>query len=470
MEVDSEKSTGATQQKTVSLMTEDELLGESGVSDFAGTLTPSPDRQPEDTSKTENVKTTRQQQRKSKRQRDRQKQRAERQHSKAVVSDVDSKNPDNSGETDWVKVTRKSPNPKKANKSTIEQQSGGKNTSSEPMKDSAKSATKIDSSAESRKTLPAKDERTKQATGSSSNVSKVADPVKGKVTKPRNSKGVPRADGKPSPQKDKGSKSAKEKPPRRNRKTQSNVNERTRSDKVESSTPKGNSDNSNVVSGEGKQNGQNKRKFDSSGSFQRPPKKYGRWGGSFSEVVKSDTTVIVRCVGGCFTLPLADKLRAEICNRLDATAPGASRPTFESNKLILGALQFICTNSESYEWLKSQITEIDSIGGLKLLLNTPDQERQRQNIVMTVTESKTASADLMFRRIREANNGIDTSQWVLLKDLHVGDRTRTIMVSVDLESHSVITARGSRLYYLLQKIQVKVRSAKLDKERPQGGP
>lgn len=200
----------------------------------------------------------------------------------------------------------------------------------------------------------------------------------------------------------------------------------------------------------------NKRKHNSPTTNHQPAKKQAKpW--SFRDAVKADVTVLVRTVGSGFSTNQLKELRAKLCERLDATPLGAVRPIFESNKLINGAFQVECVNLISKGWLIQQITEIDSLDGVKLWVTTAEREASRQRITMTIQDSQSVSSDIIFRRFREANLGLKTDEWVLIKTLADGPKGRTIMLSVDRDSADFMIARDKKLYYMLQRVYIDIR-------------
>lgn len=204
-----------------------------------------------------------------------------------------------------------------------------------------------------------------------------------------------------------------------------------------------------------------KRKHNSPTTNHQPAKKQaGSW--SFSDATKADLIVIIRRVGSGFSESHIKELRAKLCERLDATPLGATRPTFESNRLINGAFQLEAANQFSKDWLLKLITEIDSLDGVKLWVTTAEREASRQRITMTMQDSQSVSSDIIYRRFREANTGLKTDEWVLIKTLAEGPRNRTIMLSVDKESADFMIARNKKLYYMLQRVHVDIRARKID--------
>lgn len=201
-----------------------------------------------------------------------------------------------------------------------------------------------------------------------------------------------------------------------------------------------------------------KRKQTSPAVSHQPAKKQAGTFRSFSEAVKADKTVLIRRVNSGFNNELINNLRAQLCQRLDASLPGAARPIFESNGYWNGSFRVVCANESSREWLFKQIQEIDSLEGSKLWISTAEREASRQKVTMTIQDSKSISSELIFRRFREANEGLKTDEWVLLKNLKDGPTGRTILLSVDVDSAEYMIAHGKRLYYMLQRVYFDIRA------------
>jgi hypothetical protein len=179
---------------------------------------------------------------------------------------------------------------------------------------------------------------------------------------------------------------------------------------------------------------------------------------TFSEVARADLTVLIRIVGLRLSNEQTKKLRANLCERLDATDPGANRPCFESNFLTHGALNFVCANNTSRDWLLKQITEMEELDGAKLVATTAQEESLRTKLTMTIHDHEFSTEEQIFTRLKGANVGLDTSKWRILRTLRDDHKGRTILVSVDDASRDFILSHGKKLYYQLQRLYVDVRA------------
>lgn len=179
---------------------------------------------------------------------------------------------------------------------------------------------------------------------------------------------------------------------------------------------------------------------------------------SYAKIASSDLTVLIRRVGASFEESEIIALRAKLCEAIDATGPGAGRPTFESNSLRSGALVFECSNSQSRDWLQNQIRVLSAENAdLQLWTTTAAREKLRMKIVVTVQDSNEAPHSLIFKRFENSNSGLSTAEWVVLRNLCVSPKGRTLLIQIDPDSASFIRERGKKLYYLLQRIFVDIR-------------
>lgn len=206
-----------------------------------------------------------------------------------------------------------------------------------------------------------------------------------------------------------------------------------------------------------KETGGAKRKLQSPGDLNASKKKRTGPPRNFSDVVKDDLTVNIRREGSDFDMASVNQLRASICERLDQTPAGSQRPIFESNRLEKGAFVFKCANATSRDWLLKLVEEIGAFGKARLWVHTGVPDKERQKLTLTLQDSNTATSELIFRRLSDANMGLNTTKWVLVKNLYVGPKGRTVLLMVDQETIDFIAKKGGRLYYMLQRLYVDCR-------------
>lgn len=233
----------------------------------------------------------------------------------------------------------------------------------------------------------------------------------------------------------------------------------------------------NTAAAQGKGRAAEKRKHSSTPPSVKPTKKHAWEKGSYSDIAKSDLTVLIRMLGEAMTDETASILRTRLCEMLDNTKPGDLRPAFESFRFVAGACRVACANSSSCIWLQGKVREIAELNGHKLWITTAAREETRRKIVITLQDSKSASFELIFKRLSQTNEGLDTSEWALIKEIGGSQTSRTLLLGVDEGSASFIEGHGGRLYYMLQRLTVDFRGGKglknpaesaVDGDDPQG--
>lgn len=176
---------------------------------------------------------------------------------------------------------------------------------------------------------------------------------------------------------------------------------------------------------------------------------------SYSEVARRSLIVLIRRDGD-FNQATHEDLQNLLCERLDQTPAGATRPTFESNSVQNGVVRFVCSNEASRDWLLNEIQGLGSLNGSRMWTTTEDAERSRPRMILTVPSSSGEPIEIIFKRLRESNPGLDTSTWSYGRD-YANSRGRTILVFIDQVSADFIIGRGRKLYYQLQRLIVEVR-------------
>lgn len=239
------------------------------------------------------------------------------------------------------------------------------------------------------------------------------------------------------------------------------------------STPKANDKirtSTTVTQGTGKKSGKGKgqadakrKRSDQSTPDTNPPNKKQdvRTKKSFSETVKSSLQIFITKVDGSLNKEEEILLRNNLCERLDQTPPDVNRPTFDYFSLINGSLRAQCTNTESATWLKTQISEIDSINGAKLISSSKEDKRKR--VTISIREKSSDSNEKILSRIQHSNQqiGLSTGKWIVTKVLKLESDYRLLLVAIDEDSVKIISERtDGSLYYQLQKFTIDVKMKK----------
>lgn len=175
---------------------------------------------------------------------------------------------------------------------------------------------------------------------------------------------------------------------------------------------------------------------------------------AFSTVVKRSLQVLVSGVDGrVLDQSLVQELLKTLYVWLDGVLPGALRPTFEGHRFNNGIFIVDCANSDSVSWLINAVKEIGSVSGFVLSAVCADSVPPKRKVAFTVADPDGAKPEILFRRLREYNDGLDTSGWVYLTRLATdGPRGSTHLVAIDRASEDFIRRRGKRLYYMVQKV------------------
>ena len=171
-------------------------------------------------------------------------------------------------------------------------------------------------------------------------------------------------------------------------------------------------------------------------------------------VAKPSLQVLVKAVNGrVLDQSLIQELLKTLYVWLDGVPPSMSRPLFENHKLVNGVLVVSCANEDSVSWLINSVKEIGSIGGVVLSAATADSVPPKRKAAFTVCDPDGAKPETIFKRLRDFNEGLDTSGWVYITRLQAnGPRGSTHLVAMDEASVEHIKGKGKRLYYMMQSV------------------
>lgn len=179
---------------------------------------------------------------------------------------------------------------------------------------------------------------------------------------------------------------------------------------------------------------------------------------SYSEVAKKDLTVFI---GGMKALTRGNtaEIRESICDSIDRIPSGEKKPQFEKFSAFDGMLVLTCADQFSKKWLEETIDNTTYGGGNALRHSIDRNDFALSKASVHISDSRNASAEKIFKRFQDQNQGLDTSQWTFFKELECKNpNVRYILFGIDWKSKEFITSRGRRLHYMLQHVKVDIRS------------
>lgn len=217
---------------------------------------------------------------------------------------------------------------------------------------------------------------------------------------------------------------------------------------------------SNVGLTRGSEGADKRKRSDASTPPGQPMKKKGAKRPSYSDVVKSDNTVLIKREGAAFDRAALDLLLNALCIELDKIQQGAEKPTFESNSISNGLAKFVCSNKQSCDWLRQNIAVVDSIGNMKLSTMTADALHSRPKVRLFVPFSSRTQASVL-NDLKAQNTGLNTDSWCHVRTYEcTNSKCNVLVFSMDEESAEFIRRKRSRLHYLFSTIPARVQGGK----------
>lgn len=215
-----------------------------------------------------------------------------------------------------------------------------------------------------------------------------------------------------------------------------------------------NGEGSKEINSQGNKN--MKRKLNSPGESTPVSKKQNQQL-EYAEAAKLDLTVLIRRMGSKLDVSNYLKLRGTLIEKVDEVSIEVGKPRFESTTHKNGACVMVCSDSKSRDWLLELVTKLqEDQPELKWWASTADRERLRMRIVLQVKDSNSAQVETILKRLRDSNPGLQTDEWVFIKNLNVSPHGRMMLFQVDRESAVFINNSERKLYYLLQRINVDI--------------
>lgn len=183
---------------------------------------------------------------------------------------------------------------------------------------------------------------------------------------------------------------------------------------------------------------------------------------TYSEVLNESLWVIVyndNSRDGLITEAEGMLILKELDKLLFSDMTLLEKTMFEWSGMKNSRLQFMCTNTESCDWLKRVVPTLKAGEGAAFKVIPRSEIPKPIRASISVPQYVEADAKGILKRLEIQNPGIITGAWRIFSDTKHTDGSRIIYFGIDPKDKEIINTREGRLYLGLGRVAVRMYGA-----------